>query len=189
MHDVAEQRRCRLVPVGREVEVDIAGPDLGVIPSRRATGHEAVAEVDEAAERHEGEEDGLLEAHAVGAAGFLLEDARLAHLRAEAEVRLLEKNRLAKVTALELSPGPELAVLDRHGAFAADLGARRDDRLRAVYPASRMDGDPVPRNPFDVHLVADVDGQGVGQAHTLLEQTADLVLQCRPEFHFSGLHG
>ena len=44
-------------------------------------GHEAVAEVDEAAQGDEREEDGLLEADAVGAVGLLLQQAALAHLR------------------------------------------------------------------------------------------------------------
>ncbi len=77
---VTEERGGRLVAVGREVEVDVGAAHLAVVLAAGAAGHQAVAEVDQAPERDEGKQDGLLEADAVGAVGLLLQEAAFADL-------------------------------------------------------------------------------------------------------------
>jgi len=92
-----------------------------VILPARAPGHEAVAEIDEAAQRHEWEEYGLLEAHAVGSTRLLLEDASLADVGTEPHVRPVQEHGLAEKAAFELDVAAQLAAFDGDRTFAAYL--------------------------------------------------------------------
>ena len=65
---VTEQGRGRLVAVRGEVEVDVGRTHLAVVGTARPARHQAVAEVDQAAQCDEREEDGLLESDTVRAA-------------------------------------------------------------------------------------------------------------------------
>ena len=163
--------------------MDVGAAHLAVVLPAGAARHQAVAEVDQTAEGDEGEKNGLLQADAMGAAGLLLQEAALAHLRRRGPGWTVRGKRMVEVAALELDPGSELAVFNRGRTFAADQRACRDDRLVAMDSATWINFNSVARDAVNIDLVADVDGQRVGKVDALFHQTLDLVTQCRPKFH------
>ena len=67
--------------------MDVGTADLAVIVAARATGHQAVAKVDEASQGNEGEKDGMFKAHRMTGLCFLLEERPLAHMRPIGQAR------------------------------------------------------------------------------------------------------
>jgi hypothetical protein len=192
MHDVAEQRRRRLVPVGREIEVDIARPHLGVIAPRRAARHEAVAEVDEAAEGDIGQQDRLLEADRVSGAGLFLQQRPLAHMRPGPERGAFEENGFRGIPGRDRGPRAEPDVVDRHRTFGPERDAGRDDRLGSRDAATGVNDHAVAAHPGGVHVVGNVDGVRQGHPHPCGEQSGNPRVRahdqpvCRPLTDHSG---
>jgi len=119
----------------------------------------------------------------VRAVGLLLEDAALAHLRPRAHARLLQEDGFREIPALELDPRTELAIVDGDRRLAAENAPARHDRVLPVDPAAGVKPDPVPGDPVDVHLVADVDGRGVRDVDPFPDQAKQRFPASRLKVH------
>ena len=106
----------------------------------------------------------------MGAAGFFLEDGAAADVRARCHVRPGQEDGVLGEAALELDPGAELAVLDRHGGFVAEHAPGGDDRATATNPTSGANDDTVTADVVDVDVVVNVDGQRIGDAHPPVDE-------------------
>ena len=180
---VPHQRRSCFVAVRRKVKMDIGTADLAVIATAGAAGHEAVAKIDQAAQGHERKQNGVLQPDAVRAGGFLLKDTGLAHLRARTHAGFLQENRLGKRTALQLDLRPDLAVINRYRAFAPEHSAGCNHGLVAIQTRARIQHDIVARDGIDVHLIADIQTERIGNADTLCNQGPDFFFRTRLKFH------
>ena len=79
--NVADKRGGRLVLVGGKVKVDIGTADLTVVFAIGAAGHEAIAEIDQAAQGDERKQNRLFQPDGVGDAGLLFEDRASSDMR------------------------------------------------------------------------------------------------------------
>ncbi len=98
--DIADQRWGGLVLIGRKVEMDVGTAHLAVVAAAGASGHQAVAEVDQAAQGHERKQDGLLQPHRVGNPGLLFQDGTGPHMGARTGLGPFQKNGIFKEAAL-----------------------------------------------------------------------------------------
>ncbi|MFO0636714.1 MAG: hypothetical protein U0168_28100 [Nannocystaceae bacterium] len=124
--DVADQRRRGLVaglPPRREVEVDEAAADLGVILARSAAGHQHVAEIDERSQRHPRQQDRLLEPHRVGRRGAFFEQRAGPDVGVGAQPRAFEQHRAVHEAAVDRAARGEHRVVHRRRTLDPDLGA------------------------------------------------------------------
>ena len=109
---IAYEGGCCLIPVRGEIEVDIRASHLTVIIPTGSPCHQAVTEVDETAERHEWEEDGLFEADAMGPASLFFQDGSFTDMGSEPHVRFIKKYGSAEIAAFELYILPYLTVFN-----------------------------------------------------------------------------
>ena len=166
--------------------MDVGAPDLAVVLAACASGHQAVAEVDQAAERHKREQDGLLQSDAMGAAGLLLQNGALADVCAHAHVRFLQEDGPAEETALQFNPGPELTIFDGRRGFGPELAAGRYHNIFSVNPAARIKGDAFCGDPVNRDFVADIEGQRIGNVHPAMDQFNDFRFGSRFQYHLTS---
>jgi len=181
--DISQQGRRCFVRVRREIEVNVGAAHFGVIAAAGPAGHQAVAEIDQAAQRDKGKEDGLFQADAVGAACFLLQEAAFPDVRAHPQICLVQENRFAEESSLQLDTLPELAVLDRRGRFVSQFAVGRDDGFPAVNPASGIDRCAFFRNLIDIDVVADVQRCRVGNVYPFIQQLLNFFMGFRLKIH------
>jgi len=181
--DIPQQRRRCFVRVRREIEVNVGAAHFGVIAAAGAAGHQAVAEIDQAAQRDKGKEDGLFQTDAMGAACFFLQEASFPHVRAHSQVCLVQENRFAEESSLQLDARAELAVLDRRGRFVPQFAVGRDHGFPAVNPASGIDRCAFSRNLIDIDVVADVQRCRVGDVYPLVHQLLYFFMGFRLKIH------
>ena len=104
----------------------------------RATRHEAVAKIDEAAGSNEREKDRLLESNRMRRVGFLFQKCAGAYMGGTSNVRAVKKGGSGEVTAFEGDIPAELALFNGGRRLRTYFAARTDPRGGAANPAAGM---------------------------------------------------
>ncbi len=118
--------------------MDVAAADFRVVRTRRPSSHQAIAEVDEAAEGDEAQQQRLLESHRVRGGGFLLEQRSRADVGVGAKGCAAQENRALHKPAGDGCCFVEYRVDDRGGALGSHLRPLSKPRLSSLKSRARV---------------------------------------------------
>ena len=170
MGHIADQRGCGLVLMRREIEMNVGRADFAVIFSARSARHQGVAEINQTARRHIGQEQCLLEADGMRSSCLFFHQRARPHMRRAAHIDSLQESSSGKKTAFQFNMISELAIFEGNRRLAAEFGTGSDGRFGSGDPAARVN-DYAGRNAIGVNRCVHLNRTWAGDDNPFLEQT------------------
>lgn len=129
-----------------------------------ATGHEAIAKIDQAAQGDEREKNRLFQPDGMGNAGLFFENGPGPDVGTGAGFGASRKTAFSKYP-LQFHTGADITILDRNRCLVSQLGALANQRLCAKNFAACMNGNAFGGNSIWVNVVTNLHTLRVGDLH------------------------
>ena len=135
--NISQQGRRCLVLIGREVEMNVSAAHFTVILSAGSAGHQAITEIDQAAKRDKGKQDGLFQRNRMRTVCLFFQNGSFSYMGAITHHNIVQKNRIPEKTAFQLYPGPDIAVFNCNRPFITQFCTGKGERFIAIggFPA------------------------------------------------------